>query len=239
MATLKENDFAQITYTGTIKGEGIVFDTTDEKVAKDNGLHNPQASYGPLTICIGKRQGLSGLDKALIGKDVGHEFTIDIAPEDGFGRKSAKLIHLIPTGRFRKEQIQPYPGLQVNIDNQAGTIKTVSGGRTLVDFNHPLAGKELAYTVTITRLVTEPKEKLEGFMKQSLAIHGTEIAVEGNSATITLAVEIPEEIQKALSQQIKEAIPELAVITFAEKEADTKKDVGDPSKNLNRGSTQE
>ena len=41
---LKKNDFVEIEYTGWTKQDNIIFDTTDEKTAKDEGTHNPQAS---------------------------------------------------------------------------------------------------------------------------------------------------------------------------------------------------
>ena len=39
----KKNDFVQINYTGSV--EGKIFDTTQESVAKSEGIHNPQKKY--------------------------------------------------------------------------------------------------------------------------------------------------------------------------------------------------
>ncbi|EFK97351.1 peptidylprolyl isomerase FKBP-type, partial [sediment metagenome] len=44
-----------------------------------------------------------------------------------------------------KDSIRPMPGLPVNIDGMYGIIRTVAGGRVIVDFNHPLSGKEIVY----------------------------------------------------------------------------------------------
>ncbi len=165
-ATIKKHDFVEIEYTGKLKDENIIFDTTDEKVAKENKLHGHD--YGPIIICVGEEQLLKGLDKNLEGKETGKEYDFDIKPEDAFGKKNAKLIQLIPTNKFKQQKIQPMPGMQLNIDGVVGTVKTVSGGRTLVDFNHPLAGKELSYKIKINKKITDDKEKLSGYLKLSL-----------------------------------------------------------------------
>ena len=38
MAIIKEHDFVEIEYTGRIKEDNSIFDTTEEKIAKDEGL---------------------------------------------------------------------------------------------------------------------------------------------------------------------------------------------------------
>ncbi|MCH8980513.1 hypothetical protein IH922_00675 [candidate division KSB1 bacterium] len=50
--------------------------------------------------------------------------------------------------------------MQINIDGMMGIIKTAGGGRCLVDFNHPLSGKEVTYTIKVNKIITDDKEKL-------------------------------------------------------------------------------
>ena len=217
METISKKDFVEIEYTGRIKENNLVFDTTSEKVAKENKL-NANSNYGPVIICIGEQQILSGLDKHIEGRESGKEYEIEIKPEDAFGRKDPKLIQLMPTAKFKQQKIQPMPGLQLNIDGVVGTIKTVSGGRTLIDFNHPLAGKELLYNVKINRKVTDENEKLLGYLKLTLGSKGsndikTEI-IEGK-AKITLKSKIPKEIQEMLNGKITSLIPAIKSAEFA------------------------
>ncbi|MEK6876575.1 MAG: peptidylprolyl isomerase, partial [Nanoarchaeota archaeon] len=206
METVKKRDFVEIEYTGRIKEDNIIFDTTDEKVAKENNLHGHD--FSPAIICIGEEQVLKGIDKNLEGKDVGKEYEFDIKPEDAFGKKNAKLIQLIPTAKFKQQNIQPMPGMQLNIDGMVGTVKTVSGGRTLVDFNHPLAGKELSYKVMINKKITGNKEKLSGYLKLALGTKDFETTVENGNAKITLKNGMPKEVQEELSEKITELMPE-------------------------------
>ncbi len=213
METVKKKDFVEIEYTGKIKEDNTVFDTTDEKVAKENNLHGHD--FSPAIICIGEEQVLKGIDKNLEGKSIGGEYEFDVNPEDAFGKKNAKLIQLIPTAKFRQQSIQPMPGMQLNIDGMVGTVKTVSGGRTLVDFNHPLAGKELSYKVRINKKITDDKEKLNGYLKLALGTKDFEAAVENGNAKITLKNEIPKEIQEELSEKITELMSEVKKAEFA------------------------
>ena len=161
MEIIKKYDFVEIEYTGKMKEDNIIFDTTDEKVAKENNLHTHN-DFGPVIICVGEEQVLKGIDKNIEGKEIGKEHDVEIKPEDAFGNKNAKLIQLIPTNKFKQQNLHPMPGLQVNINGMVGIIKTVSGGRTLVDFNHPLAGKNLQYKIKIHKKITDDKEKLNG-----------------------------------------------------------------------------
>ncbi len=48
---LKIKDFVEIEYTGTVKEDNIIFDTTDEKVAKENNFYSKDVSYGPIIVC--------------------------------------------------------------------------------------------------------------------------------------------------------------------------------------------
>ena len=202
---IKKHDFIEIEYEAKLKEEGIIFDTTDEKIAKENELDNEKSEFGPIVICIGEGQVLAGLDKALEGKETG-EHTIELSPENAFGKKDAKLVQLIPTNKFRKDNIQPMPGMQVNIDNMIATIKTVSGGRTLVDFNHPLSGKDIIYKIKINKVITDDVEKLKAFLKVSLGIKEPKVERKDDKLVIMTKEAMPEEMQKQLKDKIKELI---------------------------------
>ena len=213
METIKKHDFIEIEYTGKLKDENIVFDTTDEKIAKENNLHGHN-NYGPVIICVGEEQILKGIDKNLEGKDIGKEYGIEIKPEDAFGSKNAKLIQLIPTNKFKQQNIQPMPGMQVNIDGLLGTIKTVIGGRTLVEFNHPLAGKELYYKIKINKKITNDNEKLSGYLKLSLATKDVKTEISNNNAKIILKTEMPKAAHETLSKKKPDLIPAIKKVEF-------------------------
>ncbi|MBN1646312.1 peptidylprolyl isomerase [Candidatus Woesearchaeota archaeon] len=198
---IKENDFIEINYTGRTE-DGVVFDTTVEQTAKENGLaQDPEKKFKPVIICVGKGQILLGIDHKLIGKDIGkHKFHLqDI---EAFGKKNAKLIQLIPMSAFKKQGMNPQPGMELNIDDKYGIVKTVGGGRVLVDFNHPLASHELDYEIEVKRIVTDLKEQVLAFFgMMQLPVTNIEVK-EDKTAVIYSAFEMPKEIQDAIIQDL-------------------------------------
>ena len=195
---LKENDFVELDYTGSFKEDGEVFDTTDETVAKEHKLRNEK--YGKVIICLGKGHLLKGLEKKIVGKELG-KHKIELSAEEAFGKKNPKLLTLIPTQNFTKNKVRPEPGLPVNVDGTVGVVRSVTGGRTIVDFNHPLAGKDIVYDVNLHRIVSDPKEKVIGAFK-ILTGKEAEVAMESGTATITVKEEVPKELVDQLAKEI-------------------------------------
>lgn len=223
---IKKGDFVEVEFTGIIKDSNVIFDTTNEETAKKEGFFNPKHKYGAVTVCIGQNQLLKGLDSFLEGKEVGAEYEVLISPEDGFGKKDAKNMKLVPTRIFTKQQINPVPGLPVNIDGIYGVIITVTGGRTIVDFNHPLSGKELIYKCKANRIIKDSAEKLSSFIITELGIkkEDFEASVREGKADIKLKSSLPDEIRKIIERKISEIIPEIKSINFGKKEEKTAKD---------------
>ena len=112
MTKIKKQDFIEIEYTGKLKEEDFIFDTTDEKLAKENEVFDPNHQYGPVKIMVGGTQVLPGLDRFFEGKEPG-TFKVNIEPQEGFGKKSSKLLKLMPKSIFTKQNINPMPGLQL------------------------------------------------------------------------------------------------------------------------------
>ena len=64
---IKDGDFIKLSYSGSVNEN--IFDTTDAAEAKSAGIHSPNAIYGPVTICVGQKHVILGLDEELVGKD--------------------------------------------------------------------------------------------------------------------------------------------------------------------------
>ncbi|MFH1510119.1 MAG: hypothetical protein ABIF10_00380, partial [Candidatus Woesearchaeota archaeon] len=132
------------------------------------------------------------------------EYEIEIPPQEGFGKKSAKMIQLIPTSKFTKEKVVPMPGLQVNIDGIIGIVRTVTGGRTIVDFNHQLAGKTLVYKVSVKRIVTDQKEKAEALLKWHYKLDVKSLEIGESGLVVTLEKKLPKEAEDELAKKLQE-----------------------------------
>lgn len=199
---IKKQDFVELDYTGKLKDSGDVFDTTDAETAKKAEIFNSKAAYQPVIICIGEHHILKGIDEFLEGKDVG-KFTLELPADKAFGKKMADLVKMIPTSKFAEQNIKPVPGLRLNIDNVVGIVKTVSGGRTVVDFNHPLAGRDVVYELNVKRVVADKKEQVDALLRVLLGVHAP-VVVNDKKAVISFPAEIPEGLSKPLSEKIKE-----------------------------------
>ncbi|MBN2459484.1 peptidylprolyl isomerase [Candidatus Woesearchaeota archaeon] len=198
---IKKGDFIELDYTGRLKDDKIVFDTTVEQVAKDNKILNPKYKYAPVIVCIGEKHLVAGLDDALVGKNPG-KYTIEVKAEHAFGKKTAELLKLIPKRLFSKDEVQPFVGLEVNVDGSLGIVRSVSGGRVIVDFNHPLASKDLVYDVEVKRIVIDPLEKTRALL-ELMAVPFDNIDIVDNKAEVTLKTALPpKEIIKGLSESL-------------------------------------
>jgi FKBP-type peptidyl-prolyl cis-trans isomerase SlyD len=178
---IKEGDFIRLSYTGKV-GDNV-FDTTSEDEAKKAGIHNAGTSYGPVTICVGQKHVILGLDEELVGKKAGAEGTVTVAPDKAFGERDPKRLKSFPKNQFKEK---PVRGMPVRLEEQGeGTVVDVIGSKVLVDFNAPLAGQTLTYEYTILEKVTEPLDQLKGLVKL-YAGKDMEITMDDGKATVTL-----------------------------------------------------
>lgn len=178
---IKDGDFIRLSYTGRV-GDNV-FDTTDEDEAKKAGIHNANATYGPVTICIGQKHVIAGLDEELVGKKAGAKGTVTVGPDKAFGQRDPKRVRSFPKSQFKEK---PVRGMPVRLEEQGeGTVVDVIGSKVVVDFNAPLAGQTLTYDYTIDELVREPLDQLKGLIRLYSG-KDMEIAMDDGKATVTL-----------------------------------------------------
>lgn len=205
------HDFIEVEYTGKLT-DGTVFDTTSERVAKQHNLPAEDRKFASPIICVGEQQLLPGLDKELEGKEVGKSYTITLSPEQAFGKRDIKKMKIIPMGTFHEHKMEPHPGLQIDVDGEMGTVMRVSGGRVMVNFNHPLSGKEVVYEVKIMRKVTDTKEQIVAYLNMGLRIPADKIKVEivngtgdeRSKATVKLPMQFPAPLAEAIGKKLAE-----------------------------------
>ncbi len=183
---IQKGDFIKLSYTGKLEN-GTVFDTTDANVAKEYGIYNEQASYGPETVVVGKGFVVAGLDEDLEGKDIGYKGTVTIPPEKGFGMRRIDQIETIPVKKFR-EPIRP--GVRVNVGGRTGTVESIAGGRARVNFNSPLAGETLIYEYTIDSSIENRDEKVAAILRM---FTGKDIEHTIGDGKVT--IEVPKDFQ--------------------------------------------
>ncbi len=217
--TVSNHDFIELNYTGTLE-DGMVFDTTSEDVAHEAGLPHNHGSLKPAIVCVGEKQLLPGLDAALTGKEVRKEFSVTLEPEQAFGKRDVKKVKIVPMNTFKEHKVQPQPGLQIDVDGERGTVSRVSGGRVIVNFNHPLAGKKVTYTATVVRKVTDTAEKIAAFIETMLRmpLKKEDVTVAEKKVTVTLPMALPPQLTTVLGDKLKELLG-LESVEFTSKSA--------------------
>jgi len=213
MTKTKLNDFVEIDYVGKIKESGQIFDLTDKELAKKEKIFEEKIKYGPRVICLGENQILKAIDKFLADKETGKNYNLELKPEESFGKKDSSLIKIMPSEILRKQKINPFPGLQLHAGGLIGTVRSVAGGRVTIDFNHPLAGKNLVYEIKINKIVEKDDEKLKSLVENMLNLTSEEysLSLEGNKAKISIKVTIPTQAKEEVKAKAKKLIPGLEV----------------------------
>ena len=184
-----KKDFIEIEFTGKTK-DGMVFDSNIKEDLKKSNLN---ADAKPFVFALGEGMFLKGIDEFLIGKEIG-QYKIELKPEDAFGQRNPKMIQMIPIKVFREQKINPVQGIMFNFDGRPAKILTVSGGRVMVDFNNPVAGKEVVYDVKVLKKIDDANEKVKAlndfFFRGHLKFH-IQDSPKGTSKKVIFEVEKP------------------------------------------------
>ena len=155
-----DGDFLKIEYTARRTSDKSVVLTTVEKIAKEEKVYDKDTKYAPQLVVVGKNSIIAGVDRAVKGMAVNESKTIEVEPGDGFGERREDLVSVMHLSDFREKDIDPRPGMQINLDGTIATVKSVNSGRVVVDANHPLAGERLLYDVKVVRKLENDSDKL-------------------------------------------------------------------------------
>jgi len=118
----------------------------------------------PLAYLHGAGNIVPGLEGALTGRSAGDNFTVDVAPEDGYGTRHPELVQEVPMQAFRGvERVEP--GMQFQAQTPQGALSVrvtkVEGDTVTVDGNHPLAGETLHFAIEVTGVREATEEELQ------------------------------------------------------------------------------
>ncbi|WNY27331.1 peptidylprolyl isomerase [Methanolapillus ohkumae] len=178
---LKKGDFIRVSYTGKFE-EGRVFDTTDEAVAKSEGIFTQQGVYGGDIVVVGCGHTIAGLDAEFEGKEIGCVGSVVIGPENAFGMPREDLIQSVSTSKFKDGRANI--GMVVEQEGRQGVVTKVVGRRATIDFNSPLAGKTVIYDYKIEAALSTNEEKIRGLLALYTGIKEIVIEFDGTIAKI-------------------------------------------------------
>ncbi|MFB6182766.1 MAG: peptidylprolyl isomerase, partial [Candidatus Nanohaloarchaea archaeon] len=202
------------------KTDGEIFDLTLEDKAKEENIHREDAEYKPVPVLIGEEYVIPGFEEQVKELEVGDEKEFNVSPEDGYGERDPDQIETYPEKEFNKQDVNVRPGEQVMIGRRRGKVISKNSGRVKVDFNHPLAGKELHYWVKVNEKVEDDEEIVQHIF--NFRIGNGDVEVKDNKAIINHSHEdeehqheLPEDVKEAITEEIKKAT-DLEKVEFKE-----------------------
>lgn len=159
--TIENGDFIRINYTGRLE-DGMVFDTTDEEVAKEQDIYDENTRYDSFVIIVGKGHVVEGLDEDIVEKEAGYRGTVEIPPEKGYGEHKTELVKTYPTSKFTET---PVKGMRAVVEGKEGMVVMTIGRRVRIDFNSPMAGKTLIFEYVIEEKIDDDLDKIKSLLQ--------------------------------------------------------------------------
>jgi len=206
---VEKGDVVVLEYTLKLKDTGEVIETTSEELAKEAGIYNEKEKYGPAIIVVGEGKLLPGIEEALIGMEKDQEKELELPPEKAYGHRDPAKVKKYSLGEFRRAGIRNVrPGMVVEIGNKIGIVKTVSGGRVTVDFNHPYAGKTILAKVKVLDIIKSDNEKVKKLVERRIP-DATVNVIDG-----TVEIKVPEKYMLSENIQLVKAMIVRDLLTF-------------------------
>lgn len=155
-----------MTDTSTITDGSVV--TMHYKLVLDSGqVVDSSEGKDPLGYLQGSGNIVPGLEAAMAGKAEGDSFDVKVTPEEGYGPRHDEAVQQVPRQAFPGDA-NLEPGLQFQATGPdqrplMGTILEVAESEVKVDFNHPLAGETLHFSIEVVGVrEATPEEKDHG-----------------------------------------------------------------------------
>jgi len=119
----------------------------------------------PLEFLTGHGNIISGLEREMIGMKVGESKDVVIAPKDGYGEYDDEAYLDVPQDQFPGD-MNIKEGLELTVRNDDGEgryarVDSIVEGTVRLNFNHPLAGDELHFSVKVVGLRAPTDEELD------------------------------------------------------------------------------
>ena len=146
MCPVALTDTVTIAYTATLENGELIDKSQKEK---------------PVTLSIGGGKLFKAVEACLFGMEPGETRRINIQPEDAYGHHIQELVQDVPLAGFKGKN-EPEPGMILALTMQKdeedhkipAMVVSVGDETVTVDYNHPLAGKVIVYTVTLVAINT-------------------------------------------------------------------------------------
>lgn len=141
MEVAKKGNRVKVHYTGKLQ-DGTIFDTSVERE--------------PLEFTIGDGNMIKGFDKAVEGMEKGATVIANIPSSEAYGERKADMMVEVPKAEV-PSNINPVVGQQLSIQQTNGqtmpvVVADVTDDKIVLDANHPLAGKDLTFEISLVEI---------------------------------------------------------------------------------------
>jgi FKBP-type peptidyl-prolyl cis-trans isomerase SlyD len=144
---VENNKVVTVHYIGTFPESDEVFDSSKDK--------------DPMSFLVGHKNMIEGFERELMGAETDETREFTLTPEDAYGNRNEEAIQEMPRDQFPEElEI----GMMFQAQSENGpmqfTINEVLEDIVKIDFNHPMAGKILKFSVTVIEIRDASEEEL-------------------------------------------------------------------------------
>ena len=144
--------------------DGLVV-SMDYKLTVDGEVLDSSDDEGPLQFLAGYDNIVTGLEREMIGMKIGESKDVVVKAEDGYGEFDEEAFMEVPRTEF-PEDMKLEEGMELHItdeddQHQAAYVTGFDDKTVQLDLNHPLAGAELHFNVTVVALREPTDEELD------------------------------------------------------------------------------
>jgi FKBP-type peptidyl-prolyl cis-trans isomerase SlyD len=150
------------------------FVSVDYELTVDGEVVDKSEPGEPLGFVSGIGQIVPGLDKAIQGKEIGDSVDVSFSADEGYGPVQEELLQELPRKNF-PDDLEIETGMTFQAETPHGPVSfkvaKVNEDVVVADLNHPLAGKDLNFSVKIAEVRDATKEELEPACDGTHACH--------------------------------------------------------------------
>ncbi len=130
----------------------------------DDGEVLDQSNDGSFAYLHGADNIIAGLENALTGKTVGDTLNVKVLPADGYGERNDEMVQVVGKEMFESDEGLEV-GSQFHAEGPDGqpvmiTVAAIEGDDITIDGNHPLAGVNLNFDVSIIDIRDASEEEI-------------------------------------------------------------------------------
>ena len=145
-------------------GDNVVV-TLDFTLTVDGEIIDTSEGHDPIQFIQGQGDIITGLERGLYGMLTGESKVVAVAAAEGYGELDPAAFADIPRNELPPE-IPLKPGVKLHLKDKDGEkkqahIESVQKKTVRLNFNHPLAGKDLSFSVRVVELRPATQDELE------------------------------------------------------------------------------